>query len=161
ELLANLVASVEKKQGDGQRTNEVHQRRSDGSSANPAHVLTEQAAGGFGKFSDFEIFHAEGFNDAVAAGGFLQDLCYVAKAEMRVFSGAANLTAKFVDRQNDQGEQNTSRECHLPVDNEENGDEDEKSETLLEKVDEKFAKSRTSAIDVVDHDGQEAAGRMV
>ena len=96
----------------------IHHRRGDDRGAHPAHVFAQQTARGFAELRDFEIFHAEGFYDAIAADGLLKNLAEFTQAGLAVFGGAANLAAKFADRKNDQRKEHDRAERHFPVERE-------------------------------------------
>src|SRR5262249_9219187 len=139
----------------------VHERRSDGAGANPTHVFAEEAASGFTEAAHFKVFHAEGLDDAITGGGFLQDLRDITETKLAIFRGTADLAAEFVGGPYHQRQKNSGRKGHFPVDDEKNGDEDEEGETFLKEVDEEFAEGGAGAIDVVDDDGEKLAGRMI
>src|SRR5277367_5076498 len=96
-MQANLIACVEQEERNDDSSQHIHERRRNDSRANPAHILAQQSARGFMEFADFEIFHAEGFDDAVASSCFLQNLAQVAKPLLAVFCRATNPSRKFAN----------------------------------------------------------------
>ena len=121
----DLIAGVEEKKRDDDGTEQVHDRRSDDRSAHPAHVIAEQLAGGVTEFADFEVFHTERFDDAVAGGGLLENLAEVGKTGLAVLRRTADLAAKFSDRNNDQRKEDGGGQRHFPVQPKEHADEND------------------------------------
>src|SRR5580693_7196947 len=92
---SDLIARVKKKERDNDGTEQIHDRRGDDGGANPAHVFAQQLACRVAKLANFEVFHSEGFDHAVAGGRFLKDLAEIAEASLTVLDGAADLAAKL------------------------------------------------------------------
>src|SRR6185369_1590706 len=115
----------------------------------------------FTELVDFEGFHAEGFNDAVARDRFLEDLAEFTEARLAVFGGAANLAAEFVDRKDDHREEHDRAQGHSPVQCENDGDKDEEGETFAEEIGKMLGERDARALDVVDDHGEKAAGGVV
>src|SRR5258708_36643039 len=95
-MQSNLLPGVQEKQRNGDGAEEVHERSGDHRGTHPAHVFAEQSLRGFAEFANFKVFHAEGFDNAIAADGLLQDLAQVAEAGLAVLRRPANPAAGFV-----------------------------------------------------------------
>ena len=80
----NLVTRDEDEHGDDDGAEEIHDRRSDNRGADPAHVFAKQAASRFTELGDFEGFHAESFDHAIARNRFLKDLAEFTEAGLTV-----------------------------------------------------------------------------
>ena len=161
ELVADLIARIEKQKRDGDGAQEIHQRSGDDRSADPAHVFAKQAASRFPELGDFEGFHSESFDDAIAGDCFLKDLAEFAEAGLAVFGGATNLAAEFIDRKDDHGEEHDRAQGHSPVQRKNDHDEDEEGETFAEEIGEMLGERDARALDIVDGHGEKPAGGMV
>ncbi len=125
---SDLIAGVEEKKRDDNGAEQVHDRRGDDGSAHPAHVIAEQLAGSVAKFTDFEIFHSESFDDAISTDCFLEYLAQVGKTGLAVFRGTADLATKFADGNDDKREEHGRGERHFPVKPKEHADENDETE---------------------------------
>jgi hypothetical protein len=85
----------------------------------------------FAASPNFKIFHAEGFDDAIAADCLLQNLAQVAEARLAVLRGAANLATEFVDRPRDQRQQDSAAQRHFPIDAQKDSQKNDKRERFL------------------------------
>ena len=160
-MQANLVACVEQEKRNDNGSQHIHERRCNDSGANPAHILAQQSARGFLEFADLEVFHAEGFDDAVASGRFLQNLAKIAKPQLAVFCRATNPSRKFANGENNERQQDSRCQGHFPVDDQKDGDENEKREAFLEEIDKEFAEGGPEAIYIVDRNGHDASGGVI
>ena len=68
------VAADREQRGDGDGADDIHQGRTDGLDADAAQVSAEEAAGSFLEAEDLPDFSGEGFDDAIAGDGFVQDV---------------------------------------------------------------------------------------
>ncbi len=99
----DAVAAQQQKQGDGRCAEDIHQRRTDGGRRDRAQVGAEQAAGRRAEAGDLPVLHAEGFHDAVAGDGFVQDVLDFGQLVLPAARGAAHPAADFARRINDDG----------------------------------------------------------
>ena len=72
--VSNLVAAQQQQQRNGDRAENIHQRRTDRRRCHRAQVGPEQPLRGLAEARDLPRFHAEGFHDAVAGDGFLKNV---------------------------------------------------------------------------------------
>ena len=131
ELVADLIARIEKQKRDGDGAQEIHQRSGDDRSADPAHVFTEKPARRFAELANLKILHAEGFYDAITADRFLQNLAKVAQACLTVFRGAPDFAAELVYRPSDKRQQEAATEGHSPIDPQQHGNKNDERKTFL------------------------------
>ena len=157
----DFAAREEQNQGNHDGAEQIHQRRSGGEGADPAHVFAQQIARGLAELADFESFHSEGFHDAVAADGFLQNLAQVREARTAFFRRVADLPAELADRPNHQRNQNRGTQRHSPVDDQQHGDKRDEAEDLAEEFGEPVGKGAAHLLDIADDRGHHAADRIV
>ena len=98
DAAVDRVASEEKQQGDGHGSDEVHERRADGLGAHRAEVGAEETARGLAEAEQLPELHVEGFDDAVAGDGFVQDVLDFGELVLAFAGGLADAAADFADR---------------------------------------------------------------
>ncbi len=160
QAMLDLIAGIQNEQRDNQGAQQIHDWPSGDRRANPAHIFAQQPLRRVFELEDFEVLHAEGLHDAVAAHGLLQDLAEVPKPALAVFRRAPNLLPQFSDRHNDQRYQNGCSKRHLPIEHDDDRHKHEQRETFLEEVSQVFRKSDARALHVVDRGGEQTARRI-
>ena len=113
------------------------------------------------KFSDFKIFHSEGFHDTVASRGFLKNLAEIGKTGLAVLRGTSNFARKLANRKGDERKKNGGGERHFPVHPKKHADQDDQAESFLKEVGEIFGESHARAFDIIDGGGKKPADWIV
>src|SRR5262249_49145852 len=134
----DLIARDENQHGNHDRAEQVHHRRGDDGSANPAHIFAKEAAGGFLELRDFKALHAEGFYDAIAGDGFLNDLAELTETRLAALGGATDFPAELTDGKDDERQENDRVKRHAPVESDDDSDEDDEREALAKEIGEVF-----------------------
>ena len=89
-VVIDLLPAQQQKQGNGDRAEDIHQRRTDGGRGHGAQVGAEQALRRFGEAGNLPGLHAEGFHDAVAGDGLVQNVLNVGQLVLASARGVAN-----------------------------------------------------------------------
>ena len=156
--ILDAVAGIKQKQRKNDSAEQIHQRAIGGPGANPAHVFSQQAAGGGTELRDFEVLHSKGLHHAVAGDGLLENLAEVGEAGLAFLDRVADLAAEPADRDDHQRQKHDGDEREFPVDQQQNGGKTGEGKDLPEEVGQPFGECTAEALDVVDHGGHQAAG---
>src|SRR6266542_2092203 len=95
----DLFAAQQQEQGDCDGAKNIHQRRTDRSGGNRAQIGAEQASRRPAEPGKLPGFHAEGFHDAVAGDGLMQNVLNISEIVMSAAGSVSHAAADLVCRQ--------------------------------------------------------------
>ncbi len=157
----DLLTAEGEQGGDADGADGVHERGADGLDADGAEVGAEEAFGGAAEALDLPALHAEGFDDAVAGDGFVEDVLDLGELVLPLARGAADAAADFAGGEQDDGDEEEDDPGEPAAVDDDDAGEEEEGEDLLERVAEDAGHGGLDALDVVDEGGEEGAGGVL
>ena len=143
------------------RAEQVHQGRSGGQGADPAHIFAQQIARGFAEFPDFEAFHAEGFYTRLPLIVSCRIWLRSARRE-RLFSVELRMRRPNLPTgQTTSGIRTAEPTAILQSITSSTSDEGDQAENLAEKIRQTIGEGAAHLLDIVDHRGHHAADGIV
>ena len=91
--VADLVAADPQQRGNCDGSDEIHERRGNRLGADRAEIGAEEPLGGLAEAEEFPELHVEGFHDAIAGDGLVQDVLDIGELVLAAAGGAANIAA--------------------------------------------------------------------
>src|SRR6266567_3957372 len=129
----DLLAAKQQKKGNGNCTENVPQRRTDGRSCNGAQIGTEQTLRGFAEAGELPGLHAEGFHNAVAGDGLMKNVLDIGQLVLAPAGGAPHAHTDLGGGKNDEGYKQQQQPGQPPPQHDHNTGGKHKSEELLQE----------------------------
>jgi len=159
--MKNLVAANEEEHGDGDRTDRVHQRRTDGLDAHVAQIGAEEALGCFLKAQNLPQFCVEGFYDTIACHRFMENVLNLGELILARASACAHFATDFTRRSDDHGNKQEQRPTEVSAVLDDEVQAYNEGEKLLKEFSDNRAEGELHTVYIVDERGEDGAGGVL
>ena len=157
-VVADLVPAHEDEQRNGNRTENIHQRRTDGERRHQSKIRVEQASRGGAEASYFPVLHAKRLDDPVAGNRLVQNVLDLGQLILAAPCGAAYLPADFSGRVQNGGNEQQQHPSQLPSKSNHYPGQKYEGKKLLQEFRQHTRHRVLHFLDIVDDGREQCAG---
>ena len=160
-VVLDFVATHQQQQRDGNITDGIHQRRTDGLNAHAAHIRTEQPAGCPLEAQNLPKLRIKGLHNPVSGDRFMEDILYLGQLVLPRSGPGAHFPADFARRRNNDRNKKQKRPTEMSAVSDNKHQAKQEGEELLQKITNDRADGILHPIHIVDQSGKDCARGML